>query len=184
MRLTIHTRSYQPLVYHQKGETNRGSTCSSLNLIRFIDYLSSTEPPASSILATSFSASPLETASLMAFGAPSTRALASFKTKTCRFANSLDNSDFLRTCAGKHNVELGLFFCGSSFTATSSRTCSNCNSCSSTHAPLLLKLVGQLLDLKDSKIAQPINTWSLLNHSFRFSKIFKIHGNSCRLFRC
>src|SRR5690554_4034147 len=66
-----------------------------------------------------------------------------FQAQTGQFANSLDRVHFLVASGGQNDVELGLFFSGSS--ATGSRA--SCNSSSSGYTELLFHCADQFNDL-------------------------------------
>ena len=75
-------------------------------------YLISTLAPASSSFFFAASASALLMPSLTAFGAPSTRSLASFRPRPVQLANGLDHVDLVFADGEQHDGELGLLFGG------------------------------------------------------------------------
>ena len=88
-----------------KGARACPRACSYRFLLVERDYLSSTEPPASSSSPLSFSASSRSMPSLIGFGASSTRALASFRPRPVAARTTLMTWIFLSPAAGEDDVD-------------------------------------------------------------------------------
>ncbi len=78
-----------------RGQPRHHDYFASLPSLRLRSYLISTSAPASFSLATRSSASALATPSLIGLGAPSTRSFASFRPKTGKIFNDLNNSQLV-----------------------------------------------------------------------------------------
>ena len=113
-------------------------------------YLSSTLAPAPSSWALAFSASSLVTFSRTAFGALSTRSLASFETEAGEGPHLLDDLDLLVAGAGQDDVELVLLLLGGGgIAAAAGGGGGRGDGCGRGDAELVLELLQQLGQLED-----------------------------------
>jgi hypothetical protein len=146
-----------------------------LGVVRRRTYLSSTLAPAPSSFFLMSSASAFDTPSLTAFGAPSTRSLASLEAQAGDRADFLDDVDLVVAELGEDHVELGLLLSRSGGGSRRAGSGNHRDRSGGGNAPLLFEQLRELGGLENGELRELVH--ELGERSAIFSFVFLFGSN-------